>query len=196
MKTLSLLLPLLAFTLLPSCSAIRAQQELRKAEAAKAEKAKPVPLYGWDNPGIKGKATVKIDLNEQKARIYDNGQEVAWTYVASGVEGRDTPTGTFHISEKKADKVSNIWGIMVDADGDTTNWNAQNGVSKVPPGGKFVGAPMPHWMRLTDTGIGMHGGSIPDPGLPASHGCIRLPYEMATLMFEALPEGTPVTVTK
>ena len=53
---------------------------------------------------------------------------------------------------------------------------------------------MPHWMRLTSYGIGMHGGPIPDPGQPASHGCIRLPYEMATLMFEHLPEGTPVTL--
>ncbi len=188
---------LVALCCLPSCAAMRQREEIKKAQAEAAEAAakKPASLYHWDDPVIKGTPSVRINVSEQKAHIFDDGREVAWTYVATGVDDHPTPTGTFHISEKKADKVSNTWGIIVDADGDTVNWNARNGSSHVPSGGKFVGAPMPHWMRLTDTGVGMHGGSIPDPGLPASHGCIRLPYEMATLMFGELPEGTKVTIT-
>ena len=151
-------------------------------------------LYSWDGSGISGKARVTIALGEQKARIYDNDKEVAWTYVATGISGHRTPTGQFHIQEKKAAKHSNLWGVVVDAEGKTVNRDGNSRTSEIPEGGKFVGASMPNWMRLTQTGIGMHGGPIPHPGSPASHGCIRLPYKMAARMFEELPYGTPVTI--
>jgi hypothetical protein len=41
-------------------------------------------------------------------------------------------------------------------------------------------------------GIGMNAGYL--PGFPASHGCIRLPKEMAVHFFENADVGTPVTV--
>jgi lipoprotein-anchoring transpeptidase ErfK/SrfK len=162
--------------------------------AAAAAKAEPI-LFEWDGDRIPGAPSVRINLTEQKARIYKSGQQVGWTYVASGTSGHSTPTGKFSIMEKKADKASNLWGVAVDASGNTVNWNARNGSSRIPSGGRFIGAPMPHWMRLTSSGIGMHGGPIPNPGSPASHGCIRLPYAMAQHLYHALPEGTPVTVS-
>ena len=55
---------------------------------------------------------------------------------------------------------------------------------------------MPFWMRLTGYGIGMHAGIIPEPGQPASHGCIRLPHNIAPLLFHAVKVGTPVTITE
>lgn len=172
---------------LSSCAHPSKQQETIKA-------AEAPPLFVWDGPGITGKPKVVIDLDEQKARIFDNGAEVAWTYVATGTANHRTPTGTFRITEKKVDKKSNLWGVIVDSSGDTVNWNGHSSRSKIPEGGRFVGAPMPNWMRLTNGGIGMHGGPIPNPGSPASHGCIRLPYEMAARMYEELPSGTPVTI--
>jgi lipoprotein-anchoring transpeptidase ErfK/SrfK len=164
----------------------------KKEETIKA--AEPPPLFSWDGASISGKPKVVINLEEQKARIFDNGIEVAWTYVATGTDSHPTPTGVFRISEKKVDKKSNTWGIIVDSSGDTVNWNANSRSSNIPEGGRFVGAPMPNWMRLTNGGIGMHGGPIPNPGSPASHGCIRLPYAMAERMYEELPSGTPVTI--
>ncbi len=171
------------------------REQVKKAEANVSEQQE-IQLYEWAHPGINGKASVRISLSEQKAHILDDGKEVAWTYVATGVEGRRTPSGRYSITEKIADKHSNTWGVIVDANGDTINWDGNANTSHIPKGGRFVGAPMPHWMRLTSFGIGMHGGPIPDPGQPASHGCIRLPYEMATLMFEHLPVGTPVTLVE
>ena len=50
---------------------------------------------------------------------------------------------------------------------------------------------MPYFMRIHG-GIGMHAGYL--PGYPASHGCIRLPKEMAVHFFENAKVGTPVTV--
>lgn len=194
MKALLLSSSLIASLLLPSCSLFHPPETVLKAGAPVPGPVRDAPLYEWNGEGVSGPARVTIDLGEQKARIYKGGQEVGWTYVATGVDGRRTPSGNFNITEKIVDKRSNLWGVMVDANGDTVNSNAQNGVSAVPEGGHFVGARMPHWMRLTSGGIGMHGGPIPHPGSPASHGCIRLPYDMATYMYEALPEGTPVRI--
>jgi lipoprotein-anchoring transpeptidase ErfK/SrfK len=65
---------------------------------------------------------------------------------------------------------------------------------RVPSGGSFVGAKMPYWMRLTGNGVGMHAGYIPNPGSPASHGCVRMPYDMVTKLYSIAPVGTPVTI--
>ncbi len=54
---------------------------------------------------------------------------------------------------------------------------------------------MPYFMRLTSDGIGLHAGRIPRPGSPASHGCIRMPNKVATLLFERVNLGTKVTIT-
>jgi len=61
-----------------------------------------------------------------------------------------------------------------------------------PPGAKFAGAPMPFFMRLTNTGVGMHQGFL--PGVPDSHGCIRMPEKMVKIYWDNAPLGTPVTV--
>ncbi|MDB6075339.1 MAG: hypothetical protein JWO89_2979 [Verrucomicrobiaceae bacterium] len=194
MKASFLSRSLAAALLLPSCSLFHPPETVLKAGAPVPGPVKDAPLFEWNGSEATGPARVTIDLGEQKARIYKGGQQVGWTYVATGVDGRRTPSGNFSITEKIADKRSNLWGVMVDAEGDTVNSNARNGVSPVPEGGHFVGARMPHWMRLTGGGIGMHGGPIPRPGHTASHGCIRLPYAMATHMYEALPTGTPVSI--
>jgi hypothetical protein len=62
---------------------------------------------------------------------------------------------------------------------------------RVPPGCRFVQAPMPYFMRFNGA-EGMHAGYL--PGYPASHGCVRLPKEKAIAFFEAVEVGTPVTV--
>ena len=50
---------------------------------------------------------------------------------------------------------------------------------------------MPYFLRVHG-GVGMHAGYL--PGYPASHGCIRLPKEMALKFFEDAPVGTPVEI--
>jgi ankyrin repeat protein len=51
---------------------------------------------------------------------------------------------------------------------------------------------MPYFMRLSCLDFGMHEGVVPN--YPASHGCIRLPGEMARRLFAEIPVGTVVTV--
>jgi lipoprotein-anchoring transpeptidase ErfK/SrfK len=51
---------------------------------------------------------------------------------------------------------------------------------------------MPYMQRLTWTGIAMHSGAL--PGYPASHGCVRLPYDFSQLLFKATTNGGTVVV--
>src|SRR2546429_9313498 len=60
-----------------------------------------------------------------------------------------------------------------------------------PVGGKFIPAPMHYFMRFAGAD-GMHAGYL--PGYPASHGCVRMPQELAITFFNAVNVGTPVTV--
>src|ERR1700740_3099823 len=40
--------------------------------------------------------------------------------------------------------------------------------------------------------LGMHGGFL--PGYPASHGCVRMPHDLAAEFFARVEVGTPVEV--
>ncbi len=51
---------------------------------------------------------------------------------------------------------------------------------------------MPNMQRLTWTGIAMHSGQL--PGYPASHGCVRLPYDFSALLFNATSNGGTVVI--
>ncbi|NJK93243.1 MAG: L,D-transpeptidase family protein, partial [Blastochloris sp.] len=53
-------------------------------------------------------------------------------------------------------------------------------------------AEMPYFLRLNCGPIGLHAGAL--PGYPASHGCIRLPYENARTVFSTVDVGTIVSI--
>ena len=151
-------------------------------------------LYGWHDDGGPGKVTVRISLPDQIAEYQRGGRPIGWSYVATGKEGHGTRAGTYRIMEKIEDKYSNKYGWIEDEFGNVVDGDAKVG-DRVPKGMKYVPAPMPFWMRLTSYGIGMHGGLIPEPGKPASHGCIRLPKDFVPIVFDAVDVGTPVVIT-
>jgi lipoprotein-anchoring transpeptidase ErfK/SrfK len=155
--------------------------------------AEAQPLYQWDGDG-RAISRIEIDAYAQRAEFYDGPERIGWAHVATGVNHFETPQGTFRITEKVADKYSNAYGKIYDAEGELAIINAKRGVHRIPPGGRFEGASMPYFMRLTSSGVGMHGGPIPAPGTPASHGCIRLPEDLAPVVFDHVRVGTPVKV--
>lgn len=151
-------------------------------------------LYDWHDDGGPGKVTVRISLTDQIAEFKRGDQPIGWCYVATGKEGHSTSPGTYSITEKIVDKHSNRYGWIEDEYGNVVDSDAKSS-DKVPAGMKYVPAPMPYWMRLTSYGIGMHGGIIPQPGEPASHGCIRMPKAVVPRIFDAVSVGTPVVIT-
>ncbi|SFV56621.1 hypothetical protein MNB_SV-8-190 [hydrothermal vent metagenome] len=111
---------------------------------------------------------IVVDLSEQKAYAIEDGYIVFEGRISSGKIGRETPNGEFKILQKKRKHVSNLWP---------------------KPNG---GAKMPYMMRLTNSGIAMHLGYVPNR--PASHGCIRLKNGFAQKMYRWARVGTPVYV--
>lgn len=152
-------------------------------------------LYQWNDDGGAGRVTIRISLSDQIAEFKRGGRDIGWCYVATGKEGHSTSPGNYSITEKIEDKYSNRYGWIEDEFGNVTDGDASPG-DRVPAGMVYVPAPMPYWMRLTSYGIGMHGGLIPEPGQPASHGCIRLPKEFVPMLFEVVNVGTPVNITR
>ena len=160
---------------------------------APQEKPKPGKLYEWDGQGRK-LSRIVINTDEQKARFYVGDEQVGWTTVASGLSKYPTPAGHFEVIEKAANKRSNLYGKVLGMGGRVLSSNAKAGTGQFPDGARFEGASMPYYMRLTYDGVGLHAGPIPHPGRPASHGCIRLPSQLAPVLFEHVNIGTKVSI--
>lgn len=146
----------------------------------------------WDGDGVDGAPSIVINLSKQTASFYKGGKLVGVSAVSSGREGFDTPAGNYKIIQKNIDHKSNLYGDYVDASGTVVVKNVDVKKDPCPPGAKFAGAPMPYFMRLTNSGVGMHQGFL--PGVPDSHGCIRMPEKMVKIYWDNAPLGTPVAV--
>jgi hypothetical protein len=120
----------------------------------------------WWKPELSpsGPLMVLVSIPQQVMNVYRNGILIGRSSVSTGSKGHATPGGVFTILEKKKEHYSK----------------------------KYDNAPMPNMQRLTWTGIAMHSGNL--PGYPASHGCIRLPYDFSQLLFAATSKGGTVVV--
>ena len=120
----------------------------------------------WWKPQLSpsGPLMVLVSIPQQTMHVYRNGILIGRSTVSTGSKGHATPGGVFSILEKKQEHYSK----------------------------KYDNAPMPNMQRLTWTGIAMHSGNL--PGYPASHGCIRLPFDFSQLLFSATSKGGTVVV--
>ena len=105
-----------------------------------------------------------VSLRNQRITVYDANGWILRAPVSSGQRGRETPAGIFSVIEKEADHYSNM----------------------------YDDAFMPHMQRITWSGIALHGGQL--PGYPASHGCVRMPFDFAAQLFEMTRLGLRVIV--
>ena len=133
---------------------------------------------------------VEIDLTRQTAYLIRGRGVVMQSPISSGRYGHLTEPGSFKVIEKERSHHSSIYGKIVDGYGRTVVADADVDMS-VPRGCRFIPAPMPWFMRFHGAD-GMHAGYL--PGYPASHGCVRMPEELAVAFYNAVDVGTPVTV--
>ena len=162
----------------------------------KAEPDYPKTMKVWKNDQLlestnADNSRLVVSLPIQRAFLM-KGDEVVIDYpVSSGKEEKPTPPGNYKILEKLSDKASNTYGKVYDAEGNQVDGETP---AAVPEGGKFVGAPMPFWMRLTWDGVGHHIGVIPRSRNPVSHACIRGPRAVMPIVYGKVKIGTPVSV--
>ena len=163
----------------------------------KAEPNYPLTKNVWKNEPLLAETNpsnshIKIDLKSQRGLLMNNDEVVIDYPICSGIKSRPTPTGTFYILEKTVDKSSNRYGKMYDAEGNMINGDADAFTDPIPEGGKFVGAKMNYWMRLTHDGVGHHIGPV--LRRPASHACVRGPSAVMPIVFSKVKEGTRVVI--
>jgi hypothetical protein len=94
----------------------------------------PIPYgdYFWDESGAPaGPIVVTVDLGAETLSVFRNGYEIGTAAIIFGAQGMDTPLGTFPITQKDADHISNLYD-----------------------------APMPYMLRLTNDGISIHGSEV------------------------------------
>ncbi|MEI8038764.1 MAG: L,D-transpeptidase [Verrucomicrobiota bacterium] len=163
----------------------------------KAEPSYPKTYNVWTNNQLfastgPDNSHLRIDLASQRGLLM-NGSEVVLDYpICSGIPTRPTPTGTFYILEKVIDKKSNRYGRFYDAAGEMVNGNADAILDPLPAGGRFEGAEMHYWMRLTYDGVGHHIGPV--RRYPASHACVRGPSQTIPIVYDKVKEGTRVDI--
>jgi lipoprotein-anchoring transpeptidase ErfK/SrfK len=134
---------------------------------------------------------VLISLGKQRAYLLLDNEIAIDTPISSGKAAGMTPTGSFHVQEKDPDHRSSVYGNFVDSQGRVVRAGVSSRIDSAPSGTHFSGAPMLYFMRITE-GVGMHTGIL--PGYPASHGCIRMPAEIAPMFYQRVRVGTPVEV--
>jgi lipoprotein-anchoring transpeptidase ErfK/SrfK len=138
-----------------------------------------------------GRPTIVVSLRSQEAYIYRAGYITAASRISSGREGYRTPVGRFQVIRKDEEHRSSVYGDYVDDSGRVVKANVDNRRDSKPPHSHFVGAPMPYFLEFSP-GYGLHQGYL--PGVPASHGCIRMPYWKARQFYDVAHIGTPVVV--
>ncbi len=190
----------LLLLLLASCTAIReewqsgldARAKRAALEAKRTAAAAPHPKAAiWNPEAGDGPARIVINLTDQRAYFYKGETVIGESNISSGKKGFETPPGKYRVTEKDADHVSSLYGRYLSASGEVLKRDADTSQDTKPEGATFEGAPMPYFLRFRG-GYGMHAGFV--PRYRASHGCIRMPEEMAQHFFEAAELGTPVTV--
>jgi lipoprotein-anchoring transpeptidase ErfK/SrfK len=160
------------------------------APAVKASPKAPRPSY-WNGDGVEGTPKIVITLGEQRAYFYKGDRLVGETRVSSGKRGFETPPGSYRVQQKDEKHVSNLYGDFVDAEGNMVKKSVDLSKEQIPEGATFVGSPMPYFLRFWN-GYGLHAGRV--PSYRASHGCVRLPREMAHRFYKHSAVGTPVIV--
>ena len=128
--------------------------------------------WHWDEEGLPadalaGPLVVTVDLEARTVSVFRDGYEIGATAAMLGTEAHPTPLGTFPILTKERHNVSE----------------------------KYGNAPMPWTLRLTWSGIAIHGGSEVENGY-ASHGCIAVPDPFAARLFDAARKGDKVIITR
>ena len=107
-----------------------------------------------------------VSLSNQRVTIYDADGWILRAPVSSGQTGYETPAGVYSVIQKEEEHHSNL----------------------------YDDASMPFMQRITWSGIALHAGPL--PGYPASHGCVRMPYEFAQRLFDMTKIGMRVIVAR
>ncbi|MGI9576744.1 MAG: L,D-transpeptidase [Microthrixaceae bacterium] len=118
---------------------------------------------------------VELDISDRRLVAYQGTEVIADSQVVVGKDSTRTPTGRFYITDKTQDTPSSFFGpAMLPLNSYSEQLDLFDG-----------GVPV----------IAMHGTTRPDLlGQAQSNGCVRMPNEIVSLLYDQLPVGTQVEI--
>ena len=151
---------------IPVAAVAYAAVVMASANPAIARDRKQAPIER-PAPTLNGRAVIAVvSIKDQRVSLYDATGGVVRARISSGQTGYETPVGVFSVLQKEVEHHSNL----------------------------YDDASMPFMQRLTWSGVALHAGAL--PGYPASHGCVRLPYEFAQRIFSQTKLGMRVVLSR
>lgn len=117
--------------------------------------------------------SIVVSISQQRMWAYEGDTMLLSSFVSTGKPGFDTPTGMFSISKKV--EIQDMEGLI---------------------GGEYYNVTdVPDVMYFTDVGHAFHGAYWHNNfGAVMSHGCINLPIDIASILYNWTPMGTPVQI--
>jgi lipoprotein-anchoring transpeptidase ErfK/SrfK len=170
-------------------------------EAAPALKAPSELIVAQDPPTVVPRVldeatpentSVVVSLGRQRAYLFVGREAAIDTPVSTGQRRGQTPAGQYTITEKTATHTSNLHGNFVDAAGNVVRAGVSTRIDAAPSGTVFRPDPVKYYMALDGDGLALHAGRL--PGYPAADTGVRLPADIAPLIFQRVQQGTPVKI--
>jgi lipoprotein-anchoring transpeptidase ErfK/SrfK len=193
--SLALAVPLLAVPqTVPSGKALKPAPKTKQKPASEliSKQAKPKVVPRVLDTATQDNTRVYISLSKQRAYLLVGDEVAIDSPISSGKRAGMTPKGSYTILEKDKDHRSSVYGAFCNSQGLIVRAGVSTRIDSAPSGTHYVGAPMKWFMRLTNDGVGMHVGIL--PGYPASHGCVRMPEDIAPLFYDHVKIGTPAVI--
>lgn len=136
-------------------------------------------------PVVKTSAStyIEVSIKHQIMWVFQNGELLVQTPVITGnkEKGWDTPAGDYTVISKERNKILNGASVGFDYE-----------------------VPVDYWMRLTNSGIGIHDNAWLNTGnawgarnlyeYQGSHGCVNVPNDIMATVYNNIPSGTPVYI--
>ena len=136
--------------------------------------------------------SVVVSLGRQRAYLLVDKEAAIDTPVSTGKRRGKTPTGEFAVQDKAASHETHLHGDFVDRDGNTVRLGVSTRIDAAPSGTTFRTVPVQFYLRLNDEGLSLHAGRL--PGYPAADTAVRLPADIAPLVYQRVKQGTPVKI--
>lgn len=133
-----------------------------------------------------------ISLGRQRAVLLVGDEAAIDTPVSSGKRRAPTPPGQFAVAEKLIEQSSNFHGDFVDARGTIVRPGVSTRVDAAPSGTTFRPVPVHYFLRLNSEGMALYAGRL--PGYPAADMAVRLPADIAPLIYQRVKPGTLVLI--
>lgn len=136
--------------------------------------------------------SIVVSLGRQRVYLYVDGEMAIDAAASTGKRRGQTPTGEFTVQDKAASHETHLHGDFVDRDGNVVRHGVSTRIDAAPSGTTFRAVPVQYCIRLNDEGLSLHAGRL--PGYPAADTAVRLPADIAPLIFQRIKQGTPVRI--